>query len=42
MALTRDYKQTFIERAQREPDFARTMLEGAAELFFNNERVPGS
>jgi DNA-binding phage protein len=37
MALTRDFKQTISERAQRDPDFARALLDEAATLFLNGE-----
>jgi len=37
MALTRDFKQTVAERARRDPDFARALLDEAATLFLNGE-----
>jgi DNA-binding phage protein len=37
MALTRDFKQTVVERVQRDPDFAKAMLDEAAMLFLNGE-----
>jgi DNA-binding phage protein len=37
MALTRDFKQTVIERVARDPGFARAMLDEAATLFLNGE-----
>lgn len=37
MALTRDFKATVVERAQREPAFAKAMLDEAATLFLNGE-----
>jgi DNA-binding phage protein len=37
MALTRDFKQMIIERAGREPEFARALLDEAATLFLNGE-----
>jgi DNA-binding phage protein len=37
MALTRDFKQTIAERAQRDPEFAKAMLNEAAMLFLNGE-----
>ena len=37
MALTRDYKQTVIERAQRDPAFGKALLDEAATLFLNGE-----
>lgn len=37
MALTRDFKRTVVERAQRDPEFARALLDEAATLFLNGE-----
>lgn len=37
MALTRDFRQTVIERVQRDPEFARALLDEAATLFLNGE-----
>ena len=37
MALTRDFKQTIKERVEREPAFARALLDEAATLFLNGE-----
>jgi DNA-binding phage protein len=37
MALTRDFKRTVIERVQRDPEFARALLDEAATLFLNGE-----
>ena len=37
MALTRDFKQTMVERAEREPAFAKALLDEAATLFLNGE-----
>jgi len=37
VALMRDFKQTVAERVQREPEFARAMLDEAATLFLNGE-----
>ena len=37
MALTRDFKQTVLERVQREPAFACVLLDEAATLFLNGE-----
>ena len=37
MALSRDFKQTIIERVQRDPAFAKAMLDEAATLFLNGE-----
>ncbi len=37
MALTRDFKQTVVERVQREPAFGKALLDEAATLFLNGE-----
>lgn len=37
MPLTRDYTETIIEQIQREPEFAKALLEEAAFLLFNGE-----
>ena len=37
MALTRDFKQTVVERVRRDPKFARALLDEAATLFLNGE-----
>ena len=37
MALTRKFKQTLVERIQREPAFATALLDEAATLFLNGE-----
>lgn len=37
MTLTRDFNQTIVERIQREPAFARAMLDEAASLFLNGD-----
>lgn len=37
MALTRDFKQTIVERVQRDPEFAKALLDEAASLFLNGE-----
>ena len=37
MALTRDFKQTVVERVQRDPAFAKALLDEAANLFLNGE-----
>jgi DNA-binding phage protein len=37
MAITRDFKKTVIERAEREPEFAKALLDEAATLFLNGE-----
>ena len=40
MALTRDFKQTVIERVRRDPTFAHALLDEAATLFLNGEPAP--
>ena len=40
MALTRDFRQTVVERVRREPAFARHLLDEAATLFLNGEPEP--
>lgn len=37
MALTRDFKQTVVERVQRDPAFGKALLDEAATLFLNGE-----
>lgn len=37
MALTRNFKQTVIERVERDPAFAQALLDEAATLFLNGE-----
>lgn len=37
MTLTRDFKQTVVERVARDPDFARALLDEAATLFLSGE-----
>jgi len=37
MALTRDFKQTVVERVRRDPAFAKALLDEAAMLFLNGE-----
>ena len=37
MALTRDFKHTVLARVQREPAFAKALLDEAATLFLNGE-----
>ena len=37
MALTRSYKLTIVEAAQRDPEFAQALLDEAATLFLNGE-----
>lgn len=37
MTLTRDFKQTVVDRVQRDPDFAKALLDEAATLFLSGE-----
>jgi len=37
MALTRNFKQTVIERVERDPEFAKALLDEAATLFLQDE-----
>ena len=37
MALTRDFKNTIVERVEREPAFAKALLDEAATAFLNGE-----
>lgn len=37
MALTRNFKETVIERAARDPAFAKSLLDEAATLFLNGD-----
>jgi len=37
MVLTRDFKQTIMERVNRDPAFAKALLDEAVTLFFNDE-----
>lgn len=37
MALTRDFKETILERAQRDPEFRIGLLTEATECLLNNE-----
>jgi DNA-binding phage protein len=37
MALTRDFKQTVVERVQRDPEFANALLDEAATLFLSGK-----
>jgi DNA-binding phage protein len=37
MALTRDFKLTVAERAQRDPAFAQALLDEAVTLFLNGD-----
>lgn len=37
MTLTRDFKQTVVERVARDPEFAKALLDEAATLFLTGE-----
>ena len=37
MALTRDFKQTVVARVERDPAFAKALLDEAATLFLSGE-----
>ena len=37
MTLTRDFKQTVVERVARDPAFAKALLDEAANLFLSGE-----
>lgn len=37
MTLTRDFKQTILARVERDPDFAKALLDEAATLFLSGE-----
>jgi len=37
MALTQDFKKTVVARVQRDPAFAKALLDEAATLFLNGE-----
>jgi DNA-binding phage protein len=37
MGLTRDFKETILERVRRDPDFANALLDEAATAFLNGE-----
>jgi DNA-binding phage protein len=37
MALTRDYKETVVERIRHDPKFARALFAGAVEMFLAGE-----
>jgi DNA-binding phage protein len=37
MTLTRDFKQTVVERVKRDPAFANALLDEAATLFLSGE-----
>ena len=40
MPLTRDFKHTVLARVERDPAFARALLDEAATLFLNGEPEP--
>jgi len=37
MTLTRDFKETVVERVRRDPELAKALLDEAATLFLNGE-----
>ncbi|OGS81608.1 MAG: transcriptional regulator [Gallionellales bacterium GWA2_59_43] len=37
MVLTRNFKQTVVERVERDPEFAKALLDEAATLFLSGE-----
>lgn len=37
MTLTRDFKRTVVERVERDPEFAKALLDEAASLFLSGE-----
>lgn len=37
MTLTRDFRQTVVERVARDPEFAKALLDEAATLFLSGE-----
>jgi len=37
MTLTRNFKQTVVERIERDPEFAKALLDEAATLFLSGE-----
>ena len=39
MALTRDFKRTVVARVERDPAFAKAVLDEAATLFLSGEPV---
>ena len=41
MSLTRDFQETINARVQREPEFAKALLDEAASLFLNGEPSRG-
>ena len=38
MVPTRDFKQTIVERVQRDPAFGKALLDEAATMFLNGEQ----
>jgi len=40
MVLTRQFKETVVERVRRDPAFAHALLDEAATLFLNGEPQP--
>ena len=40
MSITRDFKETINDRVQKDPEFAKALLDEAASLFLNGE--PGT
>ena len=41
MALTRDFRETVVARAQRDPDFKTALLQEALQAFLDGEVAPG-
>jgi DNA-binding phage protein len=41
MALTRDFRETVIERVRREPEFGRALLREALELMYTGDLETG-
>ncbi len=37
MALTREFKETIVDRVKHDPEFAKSLLDEAASLFLNGE-----
>jgi DNA-binding phage protein len=37
MGLTRNFRDTIVERVKRDPDFAKALLDEAATVFLNGE-----
>ena len=40
MSVTRDFRETVVDRIGREPKFAKALLDEAATLFLNGEAEP--